>query len=266
MEKKKTAIRSIICLTLGTFFLCSNGAENLEKEIISKEKTLNWGNYQISINKHGKIVECKKENTIIMKDMGLMAYPADKSGRLFQGGASNECCEKEIEATTLCRENDNFIVRKKAFLGNREHPELIKYRQEIILSPENTIEISYEIEYMETLKWLHYGTMYPVIIPIKLISGKGWVAEMKKGECVRAGLNPDVYNKADAVKWIYIDNGSMLRLETELGEIKISAAMPSFLRGGIEGNSTGIYVISMPRDPLIETGSSQSIKFKIILP
>ncbi|MCM8768712.1 MAG: hypothetical protein NC911_03390 [Candidatus Omnitrophica bacterium] len=258
MRKRQVLLIAFILLfTLGVSLKSDHG------EIITSLLTVNLGKYQVIIEPSGRIREIKAEETILLERLGLFAYPID-SGRLFQGGGPPECQEKTISPTTLSRENRKIIIRREAVLGNEKFPEAVRYNYQAAFSPEGKVSISYEVDYLITEKWRAYAGEFIYRIPLTSIAGKGWIAENRSG-AVNAGTNPIVFEKENRKQWVHIDDGSRLVLEIAIGQVELVPEGKSYLRGGIEGDGTAIYVISLPREPEISAGTKQNLQVTITL-
>lgn len=230
-------------------------------ETVDSDKKINMIGYEALLSKKGFFKQGIFKGIVFVENVSLAAYPAVKNGRLFQGGNPPECVEQIKVPGGLREENGTYVYSKEAILGNAEYPEIIAYKMKMIFSEED-INIYYDIEYLQKLKWRFYGASIVFRLPEKMIAGRGWVSEMSEGSSVRAGHNPKEFKKENRLQWVWIDSGSRLCLETAVGKIQFAAEMPSYLRGGKDS----IYVISMPRDKIIAKGTKQKLNLKIILP
>lgn len=253
---KGKSMRKILCLTIFlALFDCAAG------ELASKPETIKCGFLEATLTPRGRIKSASFKGVPFMKNVCIIGASAGDGGRLFQGGNPPECVEKITVPAELQKENGNFVFSKEAVLGNSKHPEIIAYKMRMIFSEED-INIYYDIEYLQKLKWRFYGASIVFRLPEKMIAGRGWVSEMSEGSSVRAGHNPKEFKKENRMQWLWIDSGSRLCLETAVGKIQFAAEMPSYLRGGKDN----IYVNSMPRDKVIAKGTKQKLNLKIILP
>ncbi|HOJ40040.1 MAG TPA: hypothetical protein PKX93_11050 [bacterium] len=256
----RAAGKTLCFLVLATGWSVKAG----EGEPVTFVQTVDLGKYQVVIEPSGRIKEIKKGNTLLLERLGLFAYPMG-SGRLFQGGSSPECFEKVTAATRMFRENGKITVKREAIIGNEKFPEAVKYRYEASFSPDGKVSIAYEVEYLVTTRWRAYAGEFIYRIPLVSIAGKEWIAEMKNG-AVNAGTNPSTFTEDNRKEWVSIDNGSRLSLESTAGRIELVPRGQSYLRGGIEGSGTAIYVISLPREAEIPAGTKQSLQLDIFLP
>jgi len=253
------------CLTNLVLLLCIYSHLKAEEgEIVVSLRTMEVGKYKVAIEPSGRIREVRRDSTVLLERLGLFAYPVG-SGRLSQGGNPPECIEKVTSPTKLLHEGGKFIVRKEAILGNEKFSEGVKYRYQAIFDPEGKISIAYEVEYLVSEKWRVYAGEFIYRIPLVSIAGKGWIAEMKDG-AVNSGTNPCIFTEENRKEWVHIDNGARLFLETGVGQVELIAEGKSYLRGGIEGDGTAIYVISLPREPQLPAGTKQSLQLTIVLP
>ncbi|GEM_PF-6671463 len=240
---------------------CLKGEEG---EILVSGRTMEVGKYKVTIEPSGRIREVRRDGIILLERLGLFAYPVG-SGRLSQGGNPPECIEKVTTPTRFLQETGKFIIRREAILGNEKFSEGVKYSYKAVFDPGGKINIAYEVEYLVSEKWRAYAGEFIYRIPLVSIAGKGWIAEMRDG-AVNSGVNPSLFNEENRKEWVHIDNGARLFLETGVGQVELIAEGKSYLRGGIEGDGTAIYVISLPREPQLPAGTKQSLQLTIVLP
>jgi hypothetical protein len=253
-KKDKTMKKVLYLVSFLLFSWCVTGEE------ISKNKTIRCGSLEVMLNPQGQIKAASFKGMTFINSLGVMGTPAGKGGRLFQGGNPPECVERMIRPAELIKEGQNYIFTKEAILGNRNYPEIIRYKMKMIFS-KNEINVSYDIEYLLELKWHLYAGTLIYSMPAKTAAGMGWVSEMQDGTMAKAGHNPKEFNKKNRSQWLHIDNGDRLKLETKVGLIQLVAKKPSYLRG----SKNSVNIISIGRDKLVPKGTKQTLKLKILL-